>query len=157
MKFRKKSKIVDVEELDITSLLDILVILLVFLLQSFNSSDLTVNLAEQLALPLSTSQNFGNLGPILQVNANLDVWLDDDRVGKVGELTDSKNKLVNILTKKAEEIRKNVPEKDKKKDDVLFINLLFDKGLNYAIIDQVLKKCAESGFGKYKFIVQGNE
>lgn len=43
-------------ELDITSLLDILVILLVFLLKSYNSSELKVNVVDNLNLPSSESR-----------------------------------------------------------------------------------------------------
>lgn len=155
MKFRK-NKIVEVEELDITSLLDILVILLVFLLQSFNSSDLTINLAEQLALPYSDSAIYGRHGPILQVNNKQELWLDDVNIGRLNEVIGSSNKLGNLLKGKAEELKKALPA-ESKGEEVFFINLLFDKELNYTVIDQVLKKCAESGFGKYKFIVQSDK
>lgn len=155
MKFRK-NKILEVEELDITSLLDILVILLVFLLQSFNSSDLTINLAEQLALPYSNSSTYGRHGPILQINSKQEVWLDDTNIGRLQDLVLPNNKLVNLLKIKADELKKGLPA-ESTGEEVFFINLLFDKDLNYTIIDQVLKKCAESGFGKYKFIVQSDK
>ncbi|MGH1469517.1 MAG: hypothetical protein ACRBBP_11715, partial [Bdellovibrionales bacterium] len=63
---RKKKRNYEVEDIDITSLLDILVILLVFLLKSFNDSDLTLDLVNELALPYSMSRGAANNGVILQ-------------------------------------------------------------------------------------------
>ena len=86
MKLRKKRKQNnDAEELDITALLDILVILLVFLLKSFNDSDLTVDLVNELSLPYSMSRTAGHHGVILQVNkkGNVFISLSDARKNKL--------------------------------------------------------------------------
>ena len=53
-KRKNKREVLDV---DITSLLDILVILLVFLLKSYNSSGVTLTIPEGIVLPDSKSQS----------------------------------------------------------------------------------------------------
>ena len=73
----------DVEDIDITSLLDILVILLVFLLKSFNDSELSVELANELSLPYSLSRVAGHDGTILQVNARKQVFLNSSVIGDI--------------------------------------------------------------------------
>lgn len=47
-------------DIDITSLLDVLVILLVFLLKSYNASDLTLDLVDNVKLPSSNTRLLGN-------------------------------------------------------------------------------------------------
>ena len=57
-------------DLDITSLLDVLVILLVFLLKSYNASDLKLNLVKDLVVPNSDARTLGHHAVIVQVNSH---------------------------------------------------------------------------------------
>ena len=70
---RKKMSPVDI---DITSLLDILVIMLVFLLKSYNSSGVVLNVPKNLKLPTSESQNINTYGVIVQVSPTT-IWVDN--------------------------------------------------------------------------------
>src|SRR3989339_683235 len=70
-------------ELDITSLLDILVILLVFLLKSYNASDLKLDLLGKIELPDSVSRTLGNDSVILQVNRDKKVWINNVYAGDI--------------------------------------------------------------------------
>ncbi|MBT4792819.1 MAG: hypothetical protein HON90_14685 [Halobacteriovoraceae bacterium] len=154
MKLRKKRKQNnDAEELDITALLDILVILLVFLLKSFNDSDLTVDLVNELSLPYSMSRTAGHHGVILQVNKKGNVFINSDLLGNVdGDETFGKMKEVLMS-----EYRKRSTEKEGEKKKKHLINFVFDRGLKYAVINKVMNVSSEIGFGKYKFIIQGEE
>ncbi|MCO4755101.1 MAG: biopolymer transporter ExbD, partial [Bacteriovoracaceae bacterium] len=66
-------------EVDITSLLDILVILLVFLLKSYNSSGVVVNVPQGIELPNSQSQSINTAGVQIQVSADK-IWVDNAAV-----------------------------------------------------------------------------
>ena len=111
---RKKSQVLDI---DITSLLDILVILLVFLLKSYNSSGVVFNVPKDISLPRSESKTINNAGVIVQVSTTA-VYVDDkvvlnikDNRGKkiygnsgriiplYEELTRKKRKLISRLQK----------------------------------------------------------
>ena len=46
----------EIKELNITAMMDMMTIILVFLLKSYTSSSLAVNLSDELKLPVSTSQ-----------------------------------------------------------------------------------------------------
>ena len=70
-------------ELDITSLLDILVILLVFLLKSYNASDLKLELMSKIFLPDSISRTLGNDAVIIQVDKNKKIWVDHKPIGQI--------------------------------------------------------------------------
>lgn len=149
---RRKRKNTDAEEIDITSLLDILVILLVFLLKSYNSSDLTIDLVDELSLPYSFSQGMTNLGVVMQVNEKRNVFINNDFVGNLENGAVAKAKITERLNT---EFKKN----KKPNSDLKFqiINLVFDKTLKYQYIDEALQLANETGFSSYKLIVQGRD
>lgn len=66
-------------EVDITSLLDILVILLVFLLKSYNSSGVIVTVPDGIKLPQSESQSINTPGVIVQVSPDK-IWVDSKTI-----------------------------------------------------------------------------
>ena len=139
------------DELDITSLLDILVILIVFLLKSFNDSDLSIDLVNELSLPYSMSRVGAEDGLIVQVNKKYNVFINNDLLGNLkddGTLSQLKEKLLTIYKEKKEESKKEGGE---------LINLVFDQDLQYKEINEIMKVSAASGFGKYKLIIQGVE
>lgn len=149
---RRKKRNTEAEEIDITSLLDILVILLVFLLKSYNSSDLTVDLVEELSLPYSYSQGITNLGVVLQVNEHKNVFINNDLVGN---LESPNRKQLGIIERLKTEFKKNSDVRSIDKPQL--INLVFDKTLRYQYIDQVMQMANETGFSSYKLIVQGRD
>lgn len=150
--FKKRKKNLEVEEIDITSLLDILVILLVFLLKSFNDSELTLDLVNELALPYSLSRAAANNGVIVQVNKKKNVFLNTDAIGNLND-SDTLSNLKAMLLKKYSQI-KSLQKEPKNKQ---LINLVFDKGLKYSVIDEIMKVSTDSGFSQYKLIIQGEE
>ncbi len=155
MKMKRRNREVVVEELDITSLLDILVILLVFLLMSFNASDLTIDLINNLTLPYSKSMGMANHGVVVQVNNKKEIWVNKNRVGVLSSSAPSDVKITRVLRKLASVENQKIDKS--RQDEPKYINLIFDKGLEYQDIQVVLHSAAEAGFGKYKLIVQGVE
>ena len=110
---RKRRGKKDLFEIDITSLLDILVILLVFLLKSYNSSGVTLNVPKGIELPKSASVSLNNAGVMIQVSEEK-IWVDSETVLDVNSLPskvyDHRGRriipLFNELVKKKEEIKK---------------------------------------------------
>lgn len=155
MKFLRRRKDIEIEELDITSLLDVLVILLVFLLQNMSNSELTLDLVRELALPYSKSRGVSENGVVVQVNAAKEVYLNNKVIGVLETGGGFSQDIVNQLNTVVEETKLLSEQKEKGKP--LLINLVLDKTLDYAIIDKLLKSSAKSGFTQFKFIVQGVE
>ena len=151
MKPRKRRN-TDSEEIDITSLLDILVILLVFLLKNFNSSDLTVDLVSELSLPYSFSQGITNLGVVLQINKFKEVYINNEFMGNFEGSADTEKTVRERLKK---EYKKSQARAKNAKSQI--INLVLDKTLKYQFIDQILQLSNETGFSSYKLIVQGKD
>lgn len=152
MKIRNNSRSrLKFDELDITSLLDILVILIVFLLKSFNDSDLSIDLVNELSLPYSMSRVGAEDGLIVQVNKKYNVFINNELLGNLkddGTLSQLKENLLKYY--------KDRKEKSKSVGGEL-VNLVFDQDLQYKEIDEIMKVSAASGFGKYKLIIQGVE
>ncbi|MBD64153.1 MAG: hypothetical protein CME62_03040 [Halobacteriovoraceae bacterium] len=156
MNFRKRrTPKIEVEEIDITSLLDILVILLVFLLKSFNDSELTVDLVNELALPYSLTRTTAENGPIVQVNKREEIYFNNKRIGSMSAR--GLNKLDSILKSEFREDNEKRKKLGREVSDNKLINLVFDKGLKYITIDKVLGTASEAGYGQYKLIVQGED
>ena len=164
-KYKRQSS--EALDIDITSLLDILVILLVFLLKSYNASDLKIDLAKQVVLPNSRSSILGHESIIVQINQNKKIFINNKEIGslstkanKIPILYQSLLKHKSVLDKEIASYRvpANVTEKDilsRKKAKMKKINLVLDKSLPYSVLSQVMHTSALAGFPEFKFIVQG--
>ena len=152
-------------DLDITSLLDILVILLIFLIKSYNSSGVTLNIPEGIELPKSQSASINTAGVIIQVSKDK-IWVDSQTVLDTSDLP--KNlydqggrrviPLFDVLAKKKEEIKNlNVQTGGKAKKFSGIVNLIVDKSLKYSYVKKIMYTCASAGFKEYKFVVMGKE
>lgn len=145
----KQRRIKEPMEIDITSLLDVLVILLVFLLKSYNASDLKLNLVENLTIPDSDARKLGNHALIIQIDNDKNIYVNNKKIGKA--LNSGENqKLLTELKKIKEQDRAPANKKVKS------VNLVFDKKLPYNVMKGVMHTSAIAGYTEFKFIVQGN-
>ena len=148
-KRREKKEALD---LDITSLLDILVILLVFLLKSFNASELEVTPVKNLTIPNSESRTFGHRAIQIQVNRDREVFINNQKIGVINSQVAALDFLKDKLATLKEEQEKSNPKK--KKEEI--INIILDEQLNYQTMQQIMHTSALAGFSQFKFVVQGN-
>lgn len=161
-KTRRKPKSM---ELDITSLLDILVILLVFLLKSYNASDLKLDLVKGLTLPASHTRKLGNHSITVQVNKDQTIWIQNKVVGTIKGSSETIMSLYSYLNKEKEkEKESNITtyNKHNKTNNTINtktskkVNLVFDKELPYSAVKKVMHTCASVGLTEFKLIVKGN-
>lgn len=159
-RLRNRTRKNEVFDVDITSLLDILTILLVFLLQSYNSSGVIINIPKGITLPESASETMNNFGVNIQVSAT-QIWVDDKEIMSSVLMPDQVydqggrriiplfNELVK-LKEKFKQVEKTVPGA-KKFSGVA--NLVVDKNTRYNYMKKVMYTCAEAGFKEFKFVV----
>jgi biopolymer transport protein ExbD len=159
-KARNKNSVMD---LDITSLLDILVILLVFLLKSYNSSGVVLNVPKGIELPSSESASMNTSGIIVQVSPTT-IWVDNKIILESKNDSLSKDRtgrriipLFNELVKKKEMIKRVEKTSPDAKKFTGVVNLVVDKSIKYSYIKKLMYTSASAGFGKYKFVVLGEE
>lgn len=151
-------------EVDITSLLDILVILLIFLIKSYNSSGVTLNVPKGIELPKSGSESINSPGVLIQVSKDA-IWVDSKTVLDTETLPkviyDQGGRrivpLYNELVKKKEEIDTLQQQTKEVKKFSGIANLVIDKSLKYSYVKKVMYTAAAAGFKEYKFVVLGQE
>jgi biopolymer transport protein ExbD len=143
-------------DVDITSLLDILTILLVFLLKSYNASDLKLDLQRNLEMADSDARTMTRFAPVVQVNKESKVYINNKEIGR---LPASGN--MEVLTQELKKARAAIESDNQKKalnqrTNVDLVNLIFDKDMDYAIVQRVMHDSAVAGYSQFKFIVKGN-
>ncbi len=143
---RKIRKAKGAMDIDITSLMDILVILLVFLLKSYNPSDLFVDITKDINLPPSHSIDLGEHSVIIKIDREKRIFVDRT------EIVESVN-LVELLKSKKGELDK-YKDLYKKAKDTYIINLVMDEGTEYKELKKVMDLATEAGFNQFKFIVK---
>jgi biopolymer transport protein ExbD len=158
---RKKNAVLD---LDITSLLDILVIMLVFLLKSYNASGIILNVPKGVTLPTSESSSTNTSGVIIQVSKEK-LWVDDQEIidftkQKSGLYDHGRRRIIplfNELVKKKNEVKRISKSTIGAKKFSGIVNLVVDKSVKYSDLKRLMYTCAEAGFKTYKFVVLGQE
>lgn len=158
---RKKSPLID---LDITSLLDILVIMLVFLLKSYNSTGIILNVPKDITLPSSNSQDVNTSGVVVQVSPTT-IWVDNqvvlDKEETRGKVYDYGGRriipLFNELVNKKNLVKRVQKTSTEAKEFSGVINLIVDKTIKYSEIKKILFTAAEAGYKSYKFVVLGED
>lgn len=162
-RFKKRER-KEALDIDITSLLDILVILLVFLLKSYNPSDLKLDLAKGVELPDSKSLSFGSRSVMVQVNVDREIFVNETKIGEFS----SQGEKIDILFEELTKIKKEEQSRNLAQDDSLTeaqkkqldekkqnINIVLDQSLPYSVLQKVMHTAAVAGYPKFKFIVQG--
>ena len=143
-------------DVDITSLLDILTILLVFLLKSYNASDLKLDLQKGVDIADSDAREMTRYAPVIQVNKQAQVYLNNKEIGRLpasGEMP--------VLTEALKKAKAGIEADNKKKPanqqtNTEMVNLVFDKEMDYAIVQRVMHDSALAGYSQFKFVVKGN-
>lgn len=153
-------------DIDITSLLDILTILLVFLLQSYNSSGVVINVPKGIDLPRSASETLSTFGVNVQVSKT-QIWIDDKEVVNTdssdqAQLFDEGGRRIVPLYNELIRIKETIKQSEKlspaAKKFSGVINLVVDKTMKYSYLKRVMYTCATAGYKEFKFVVltQGN-
>jgi biopolymer transport protein ExbD len=160
-RFKRRKKSNSVFEIDITSLLDILTILLVFLLQSYNSSGVIINVPKDIELPRSASESLNNFGVNVQVSKT-QIWVDDKEVLNSeivdqSQIFDEGGRRIVPLYNELVKIKETIKQSEKLSPDAKkfsgIANLVVDKSLKYNYLKKVMHTCATAGFKEFKFVV----
>lgn len=161
---RGHRKKLEISDLDITSLLDICTILLVFLIQTYDTSQVQISVPNEITLPKSKTIDLNNQAVIVQVSATK-IWVDRELI------LDTSNMPENFLDQDG---RRVVPLFDaliKKKEMIMqtakvvqnanafsgYLNLVVDKSIKYSYLKKLMYTAAQAGYKEYKFVVQGEE
>jgi biopolymer transport protein ExbD len=162
--------------LNITSMMDMMTIILVFLLKSYSTSDVSVAPSEDLELPVSTVQKQVEVAVNLVVSKknivvdgvpvlNLEKVPDEDNPGqsKLQVPEDQRNgqlieALLDELSKKAD-TAKNIGQQSGSEEHAFKGRLLIqcDKKLPFEVLRQVMYTAGQAQFSEFKFVVYKQE
>ena len=151
-KFEKREAV----EPDITSLLDILVIMLFFLLHIYNASDLSIDLVPGLDLAGSSTTDLGHQAIVIQVDKDNKVFIDN----KLVENTSFSDEKVEALYQKLKEIEpvkeneRTIASSDEpQKPNHRPVNIVLDEEAPYMIMQKVMHTVSLAGYDEIKLIV----
>ncbi|MCB9761541.1 MAG: biopolymer transporter ExbD [Alphaproteobacteria bacterium] len=164
------------EDLNITSMMDMFTIILVFLLKSYSTEDISVAASSDLELPVSTTQKKPELAVNLVVAKSrivvdgvevlsLTTKPDEDNPGQalIAVPEDEKKgqmitKLYDRLLEKAEQAKAlgeaSGSSEHEFKGQIL---LQCDKTLPFAVIREVMYTAGQAQFGEFRFVVYKSE
>jgi biopolymer transport protein ExbD len=158
----------EVSELNITAMMDMMTIILVFLLKSYQTSTVNVTMTADLTVPVSTTQ----LAP--QDNIGLTISMKEVLVGE-RRVVEIQNGIIPAAVKEGgrvdsfyvaavyDALKKEV---DKQKYIAQFnkaapftgrVNIVADKRIPYRTLMEVLYTAGQAELGEYKFMVMKNE
>ncbi len=166
LRSRRRKKSGGAFDIDITSLLDILTIMMVFLLQSYNSSGVVINVPKEIDLPRSNSETLSTFGVNIQVSKS-QIWVDDKEVvntetTETAQLFYEGERRIIPLFNQLVKIKETIKQSEKLSPDANAFsgvaNLVVDRSLKYIYLKRVMYTCAAAGFKEFKFVVmaEGN-
>jgi biopolymer transport protein ExbD len=138
-----------VASLSITSMMDMMTIILIFLLRSFSTDEIAITPSAELRLPVSTA----TLRPTVQVLVAVSsggIAVDGLRVADAQPAADLRiPTLVDALKDKA---RRAVPgDAEPEVEGLLLIEC--DRAIRFDVLRRVLYSAGEAGFPRYKLVV----
>jgi biopolymer transport protein ExbD len=158
----------EIKELNIVAMMDMMTIILVFLLKSYQASAINVNMNEQLTVPQSTTQ----LHPQENITVTLstkEVAVNERRVVEVqgGAIPASAKEggradafyvgAIYDALKKEVEKQKTIARYNKDAPFTGRINVVADKRIPYRTLMEVLYTAGQAELGEYKFMVLKSE
>jgi biopolymer transport protein ExbD len=158
----------EIKELNIVAMMDMMTIILVFLLKSYQASTLNVNMSADLSIPVSTTQLQPQENITITVSMN-ELAVNDRAVvplergvipprykdGRraeafyVGPIYDALKKEVD-KQKYIAQYNKNAPFAGR-------INVVADKKITYRTLMEILYTAGQAELGEYKFMVMKND
>ncbi len=147
------------------SIINILLLVLVFMLKGQNHSGLVTNVAKNIQLPKSKFITINSKGVVIQVSTS-QIWVDDLEVVnsdnlKPSQIFDKSGKIIIPLLKHLSDIRRRIEASgkfsQKAKPFSGIIHLVVDKSLKYSYLKKIIHSCESAGYKNVKFIAAVNE
>jgi biopolymer transport protein ExbD len=168
---KRKRKAPAAEELNITSMMDMMTIILVFLLKSFSASEVNVTPTSDLKLPITRSTDEPRVAVSVIVSKR-EILVDDKPVMNLESVTDPTNGQplyqIPASEKQGSDIRKlftafetaatnakSVGGIAGERADLGFkgeVSLQIDKDIPFAIVRDVMYNAGQAEFAKFEFI-----
>jgi len=158
----------EIKELNITAMMDMMTILLVFLLKSYSASSLSINLSEALKLPASTTQVHPQDNISVTISLGEVAVNDRKAVGAENGVIPAGYKeegkadgfyigAIYDALKKEVDKQKYIAQYNVMAPFTGRVNIIADKRVPYRTLMEVLYTAGQAELGEYKFMVLKNE
>jgi biopolymer transport protein ExbD len=156
-RIRRKKRIS--QKLNITSMMDMFTIILVFLLKSYSAEGQLVTPAAGLEIPKSITEIAAKRPPVEIKVSQEEIAVGDQVVAVVKDEINKKEmviqNLVDILKKEKESAIKTAEAEGKEFKGELMIQ--GDKNMSYKLLTKVMYSCGQAGYAKQNFVVYKTE
>jgi biopolymer transport protein ExbD len=158
----------EIKELNIVAMMDMMTIILVFLLKSYQASAINVNLSEQLTIPQSTAQLHPQENITVTVSSK-EVTVNERRVVDVsGGMIPAAAKeggrpdafyvgAIHDALRREVEKQKTIARYNRDAPFTGRVNVVADKHVPYRTLMEVLYTAGQAELGEYKFMVLKGE
>jgi biopolymer transport protein ExbD len=133
-------------EVQLTSMIDMFTILVVFLLQSFSSDGQIVSLSDALTLPKSSSGALVQLKLEIQVNNNVIVVDGDPLIAVDEDLLSTGNSIPALVVRLRDHMEYNRRLQGTIDEEDMRINIQGDVAIPAILLQRVMSSCSEAGF-----------
>lgn len=139
----------------LTSVIDMMTVLLCYLLQSFSSEGNIVTVSKNLDLPYSTAQKTPQLTTVITVNNDV-ILAEGEALAQVDEVLGSDDLVIAQLNDWLQ-VRRQTTEKLAKystsltfKGDVM---IMADKKIRFRLLKKIMYTCGQQGFNNFSLAV----
>lgn len=148
-------------EIDITILLDIMIVVLLFIVQDYNSTGLIMSPRKGVELPYSVTQNLNSYGVNIQV-AKYQIWVDEREVLNTAKndgptIFDEEGRRILPLYERLVKIKGMINKSEKLNPKARSFsgvaNLIIDKSMRYSYVKKIIYTCQAAGFTQFNLVV----
>ena len=140
----------------ITSLIDIMVVLCMFMLQSFSTENQIVTETKNLILPESSAKKHPQLAVTLKIN-NKEIAAEDMVVARVDEALGSNDLVIPGLYQWLEKRRMETEKLSQYSSKTKFkgdITIQADKRIRFRLLKKIMYTCGQQGFNNFSLAVR---
>lgn len=161
IKYRRANRDRLAFNLDMTAILDVFILLLIFFAYHFQTSGLVTGIASSIEIPTSDSKVIATKAVSIQVSKS-QIWVDHREVlntstMEMGELFDKEKTRIVPLYNHLVKVKNNFDNLQKLSSKAQIfdgkVNLIVDKTLKYNYLKRIINTCSEAGFKNMRFIV----
>lgn len=143
-----------VADLNVTPLVDMFVILVLFLIANFSATGEILAMSKDIQLPTAANTEELTLAPVVLVSKE-QVIVSGTVIGRVDDLTREDYLNIPPLEEKLREMKKQFEDlHNAANDSGAFkgdVNIQGDRGVQFRIIKRVMFSCASAGYGNISF------
>jgi len=132
--------------LNLTSMIDMFTILLVFLLKSYSADGQLVTVSDQLMLPKARVEKKVELKLEIQINNSVIVVDGDPLVTVTPELLESGNSIPELVARLRDHMEYSRLSRGTLTEEDMIINIQGDVGIPAILLQRVMASCSEAGY-----------